>query len=364
MLWDILTLSDVGLGMGYIKDKWNSSSPHKVLLVMLLNEHHFRRILTKAYLFSFKGYRFVQQNKRKKKSTSIIERCREQIGITYDIGNDFYSAMLGESKLYSCAIWPFKEASLERAQQHKMDVIIEKLDILPTHSILDIGCGWGTLCHYIHDKTQAKVRGIALSKEQINGAKQAYPGLDFEYKDYREERGQYDRIVSVGMLEHVGIKNLPQFLTQLSSLLKPEGKALLHFLGPYDDIFMDKKRSYPTWGSILMPGAESPTVSEFIKILMEYGMFRILHVEDFALHYARTGQAWLKNLQQNRQEILENYSLDIIKAHEFAWYLGMAVMETGYSLVQILLENRSYGDDYDTAVDAISSRVERFTAAK
>ena len=356
--WEILTLSELGLGMGYVNDKWESPSPYHALLVLLLNEHRFRRVLMQGHRLDLGAFRKVRDIRRNTRNLNLVQHCREQIGLTYDIGNDFYRFMLGPSMAYSCAIWPHPDASLDEAQAYKFDLITEKLAIDAGHRVLDIGCGWGTLCAHIHERTGAKVRGIALSRNQIDGAKQRFPDLDFEYRDYREEQGCYDRIVSVGMMEHVGIANIPVFLDRLADLLAPGGRALVHYLGPYDNIFINERHEAPPdWGAVLMPSAESPTHAEFIRMVMGCGRLRILHSETFAIHYARTGKCWNENLARHRDEILEHYPLKVYRSHEYAWHLGSAAMETGYGLVQFVLEKQPYGAPYrDSAVDVVASR--------
>jgi len=358
LAWEIVTLSELGLGMGYVEDRWTSPSPYDALLVLLLNEHRFRRVLLGGHRLDPGAFRTVRDIRRKARNTGLIEHCREQIGLTYDIGNDFYRFMLGPTMAYSCAIWPTPDASLDEAQRYKFDLIIEKLGIERSHRVLDVGCGWGTLCAHVHERTGATVRGIALSHNQVDGARERFPDLDFEYKDYREERGRYDRIVSVGMMEHVGPANVPLFLDRIADLLEPGGRALIHYLGPYDNIFIDERHvPHPNWGAVLMPGAQSPTHAQFVRAVMGCARLRILHSETFALHYARTGKCWNENLARHRDEILERYPLSVYKSHEYAWHLGSAAMETGYGLVQFVLEKQRYGAPYrDSAVDVVATR--------
>lgn len=358
LAWEILTLSELGLGMGYVRGGWTSQSPYHVLLVLMLNESKLRSVIMRGYRLDPAAFRTVSRLRRNVCRSRLIEHCREQIGLTYDVGNDFYRWMLGPSMTYSCAIWPREDATLEEAQQYKMDIILDKLGIEPGHSVLDIGCGWGTLCAHIADRTGARVRGIGLSRNQIEGCRERFPHLDFAYLDYREETGRYDRIVSVGMVEHVGPENLPLYCDRLVELLVPGGRCLIHWVGPWNDILIDERRSrHPNWASVLMPGAESPTHSQLIAAAMNTGQLRLLHVETFGIHYARTGEHWLENLEAHREEILERYPLEVLKSHAYAWQLGRAALETGYGLVQMVLERRPYGAPvWTSAVDASAAR--------
>jgi len=351
LAWEVVTLSELGLGMGYVEHKWESESPYHAILVLLLNEKQMRRVMMKGYRWDLRALRMVAGLQEKIAHNDVIEHCREQIGLTYDTGNDFYEWMLGDSMTYSCAIWPHEDASLEEAQNHKFDVIIDKLDIRPEHRVLDIGCGWGTLCHRIRARTGADVRGIALSRKQISGCRERHPDIDFEYRDYREETGTYDRIVSVGMVEHVGPNQLPRFCEALVDLLAPGGLSLIHWVGPWDNILIDEhKTRHPNWASILMPNAESPTHSQLISAAMGTGHLRLLHTETFGIHYARTGEQWLANLARHREEILERYPEGVLRSHEYAWQLGRAALETGYCLVQMVFERAPYGSSLARSV--------------
>lgn len=356
--WEILTLSELGLGLAYVKGRWTSDSPYRVLLVLMLNERRLRRFLMRSYRFDTGALRLVLGNKRRTSRNHLVDHCRKEVARTYDTGNDFYRWMLGPSMTYSCAIWPHRDATLEEAQEHKMDVIVDKLDIRPDHRVLDIGCGWGTLCAHIAQRTGASVRGIALSRNQIRGCEESFPQLDFDYRDYREERGRYDRIVSVGMVEHVGPENLPTFCQSLVRLLEPGGRCLIHWVGPWNDILIDQDGTrHPNWASVLMPNAVSPTHSEFIIAAMATGGLRLLHTETFGIHYARTGTAWLDNLARHRDDILRRYPHEVLRSHEYAWHVGRAALETGYTLVQMVLEKRPYGSDYrQSAVDVSAAR--------
>ncbi len=348
LISEIITQGEFGIGMGYVKGKWDSPSVYHVMLVFMLNEHYFRK---KIQLFSKINFRsLLLQKQLEKRRQNSIENCRKEIGITYDIGNDFYKHMLGPSMCYTCAIWPHPEATLEEAQENKMKLITQKARIDKSHSVLDIGCGWGSLCSYIHDNTGAKVKGIALSHEQINYCKETYPHLDFEYCDYREFTGEYDRIVSAGMAEHVGTEYFGAFMKKVNAHLKPGGRFVLHTMIYHgNDVFMDGEKPL-NFSSVLMPNADSPTPALIVKHALRTGELRLLHYETFGIHYARTAHEWLANLQKNRDKILQRYSEKLYKSHEYSWHMGSAAMETGISLLQIVFEKNNYGSGFKEAI--------------
>ena len=348
LIWEIITQGEFGIGMGYVNGKWNSPSVYHVMLVFMLNEHYFRKKIRLFSKMDLKSLLLQKQIERRKQNT--IDNCRKEIGITYDIGNDFYKLMLGPSMCYTCAIWPNPEATLEEAQDNKMKLIMQKARIEKNHTVLDIGCGWGSLCGYIHKNTGARVKGIALSHEQINYCKETYPHLDFEYCDYREFTGQYDSIVSAGMAEHVGREYFGVFMKKVNAHLKPGGRFVLHTMIYHgNDVFMDSEKPL-NFSSVLMPNADSPTPSLIIKHAIRTGELRLLHYETFGIHYARTAHEWLANLQKNKEKILKKYPEKLYKSHKYSWYMGSAAMETGISLLQIVFEKNDYGSSLKEAI--------------
>ncbi len=337
---DILTEGELGLGQSYVERKWESESPYHVVLILCLNEHLFRRTIRR---FSA----LVPAGRRLKRLMSTLNDRREQrknVGLAYDVGNDFFEWMLDPSLTFTCAIWPHAEATLEEAQQHKQKLSLAKLRVEPEHSVLEAGCGWGHFAHFIHQQTGARVTGFALSREQIGYASEHYPDCQFEYADYRDMTGSYDRIISIGMVDHVGNENIEDCVGHLAGLLKPGGRMLIHGMMYNDGIFhLDgANRRYPTFSQVLMPGASAITHGGLVAAAMHNGL-RVVHSETFGIHYARTCRAWLDNLHRHREAILERYSERLYRAYCYAWAIGSASMETGTTLVQMVFEKKPHG---------------------
>ena len=362
--WEIITLSQLGLGMGYVMQTWESESPYHVLLVLMLNERQFRKVVMKGYRFDLRAFRTARTALSEIENSRRIEDCRRQIGLAYDVGNDFYRLMIGPTLVYSCGIWPRADATLDEAQLYKIDLIIDKLQIEPGHRVLDIGSGWGTLCHRVHERTGATVGGIALSHEQVNGAKERFPDLDFDYMDWREDTGRYDRIITVGMIEHVGLANLPAFMQRVADMLEPGGLALVHCLQPIENVLISERHeSHPSWGSVMLPGVESPTQSEVVLAAIGTGQLRLRHGENFGVHYARTFLSWLANMHRHREELLQIVSPEVYRSHEYAWYLSGA-MECGYNLMQMVFEKQPFGTPLEhCAVDPVLARAKALGSA-
>jgi cyclopropane-fatty-acyl-phospholipid synthase len=351
LVHEIVTQGEFALGMGYVNGKWDSPSLYHVVLVFMLNEERIGKFTRMLSAFDLKAKMLKSRFDRRMRNT--IENCRKEVGVTYGIGNDFYELMLGPSMNYSCAIWPRADASLEEAQEHKMGLVARKARISRGQSVLEIGCGWGTLSDYIHRSTGARVKGIALCREQIEYARQKYPHLDFEYRDYREIDGAYDSIVSVGMAEHVGRPYMDAFMSKVGSLLKLGGRFVLHTMIYHGvDLFMARgAEKHLNFSSVLMPNADAPTPSQIVKSALGTGALRLLHSETFGIHYTRTAQEWLKNLHRHREELLKRYPEKLYRSHEYSWHMGGAAMETGASLVQMVFEKKPFGSPIrDTVV--------------
>ena len=219
---------------------------------------------------------------------------------------------------YSCAYFKNSNDTLEQAQQNKLDHIITKLNIKPGQKILDIGCGWGGMTFEIAKQKNCEVVGISLSKNQIQYCKKKAKELNldnqvkFELVDYRELKGSFDRIVSVGMFEHVGIKFYKTFFRQVNNLLNRDGIALLHTIGSIDK----PQPGSPFITKYIFPGGVVPSYSQIIKPLEKTGLI-VSDVETLIRHYDKTLESWLKRFLGKRSEIKDLFSEKFVKCWEF-----------------------------------------------
>jgi cyclopropane-fatty-acyl-phospholipid synthase len=231
------------------------------------------------------------------------KQARANVHHHYDLSNDLYRMFLDEDMHYSCAYFEDDE-DLEMAQQRKLRHIAAKLDLRPGQRILDIGCGWGGMALYLARAADVEVLGVTLSTEQLNlaRARARERGLDnrvrFELMDYRHVQGEFDRIVSIGMFEHVGIANYDAFFRQVKSLLKPDGVALLHSIGR-----KTKPNSTSPWiRKYIFPGGYIPSMSEVLPSVERAGLW-MTDLEILRLHYAKTLRHWHERFQTNRARI-------------------------------------------------------------
>ncbi len=245
-------------------------------------------------------------------------RARRNVAHHYDIGNDLYSLFLDEDQQYSCAYFENDAQTLEEAQLAKRRHIAAKLFVEPGQSVLDIGCGWGGLGLYLARTAGANVTGVTLSQEQLAVANQraAEAGLSnharFELQDYRRVRGKFDRIVSVGMFEHVGVNYFKQFFEKIAASLNDDGIALLHTIGRTDG----PGATSPWVVKYIFPGGYIPGLSEIVPHIERAGLI-ILDIEVLRLHYAKTLQDWADRFQANREKAKTMYDERFCRMWEF-----------------------------------------------
>jgi cyclopropane-fatty-acyl-phospholipid synthase len=235
------------------------------------------------------------------------ENSRETIAFHYDVSNAFYRLWLDRQMIYSCAYFETPADSLEQAQCNKLDLICRKLDLQPGETLLDIGCGWGGLVIWAAQHYGVKAHGITLSSNQFELARERIAELALdnrvtvELRDYRDlprDTG-FDKISSVGMFEHVGLKNLPGYFAAALALLKPGGLFLNHGITSHEGGWQ-KSLATEFINTYVFPDGELDTIAN-IQLLMEQAGFEILDVEAMRPHYALTLRHWVQRLEANRE---------------------------------------------------------------
>ena len=233
-----------------------------------------------------------------------IWRSRENVAHHYDLPDRLYDLFLDGDKQYSCAYFMDQNDSLETAQTAKKRHLAAKLLLEPGQKVLDIGSGWGGLALYLAREGGGEVTGLTLSKSQLEVARQraAKARLDqkvkFHLRDYRQQEGQFDRIVSVGMFEHVGVKHYEQFFSSIRNLLKDDGVCLLHSIGR----MAGPGTTGPWMRKYIFPGGYSPSLSETLTAIEKSGLW-VTDIEILRLHYAQTLKHWRERFEKNRGEI-------------------------------------------------------------
>jgi cyclopropane-fatty-acyl-phospholipid synthase len=260
----------------------------------------------------------------------------------YNIGNDVFAAMLDSTMSYSCAYWPLA-ATLEEAQRHKLDMICRKLDLQPGERLLDIGSGWGGLAHFAAKNYGVEVFGVTVSEEQQKLASERCAGLPvtIELMDYRGLQGRFDKVVSVGMFEHVGPKNHALFFTIVERLLKDQGLFLLHTIGNY----RTTRNPDPWIDKYVFPNGRLPSAAEISSAIEKRFLIEDWH--NFGADYDRTLMAWWENFERSWPALKAKYGERFYRMWKY--YLMSCA---GYfrsrqgQLWQLVLSKRSRGAVY------------------
>jgi cyclopropane-fatty-acyl-phospholipid synthase len=275
---------------------------------------------------------------------------RDAIHFHYDVSNEFYALWLDRAMVYSCAYFETPDAGLDAAQQAKLEHICRKLSLKPEEKFLDIGCGWGALVIYAAQHYGVRAHGVTLSPQQLKVAQERIEqaGLTdrvhVELLDYRDLRGEsvYDKVASVGMFEHVGLKNLPTYFSTVHRLLKPRGLFLNHGI-THDSEGWERSVSTEFINRYVFPDGQLDTISN-IERVMERAKFEIADVEALRPHYAMTLRHWVAGLERNRSRALCHVNESTYRV----WRLYMAAcalqFESGeIGIYQVLANKREAG---------------------
>jgi cyclopropane-fatty-acyl-phospholipid synthase len=290
-----LTEGELGVGESYMDKWWDAEKTDEFIFRILnaqLDEKIRRKFSILLKLFSARLY-----NMQSKRRAYIVGEKH------YDLGNDLFQNMLDKRMNYSCAYW--KDAdNLDEAQENKLELICRKIYLEPGMHILDIGCGWGAFGKYVTEKYDVKVTGITVSKEQLTLANELCKGLpvDIRLMDYRQLNERYDRIVSVGMIEHVGYKNYRTFFEIANKCLKEDGLFLLHTIGTNTS-----ENSLGLWSEkYIFPNGMLPSIAQLGKAIENLFIMEDWH--SFGQDYDKTLMAWYHNFEMNWDKIKSQYS--------------------------------------------------------
>ncbi len=290
----------------------------KDFLMELLENLGRKEVTPTSLIFKkiFQAWRFVS-------NFNLPGKSRKNVEHHYDVGGEkgekLYDIFLDtKHRLYSCAYWKKDTKTLEDAQQNKIDHIIKKLDIKEGQKILEVGCGWGGMAFELAKQKNCEVTGVSLSKNQIKYCKEKAKELNlsnqvnFELADYREIKGKFDRIYSVGMFEHVGKKFYKIFFNSINKLLKEDGIFLLHTIGVVD------KPSAPNAfiSKYIFPGGVCPSFSQIIKPIEKTGLI-VADSETLIRHYDKTLESWLERFLAKKNLVKDLFDERFVKMWEF-----------------------------------------------
>ncbi len=289
----VLSHGSMGLGEAYIDGWWDCDR---------LDEF-FHKILSGGLDEKVRDWKVVIQHLR----ASLLNLQRKsrafRIGeLHYDIGNELYKSMLDKRLTYTCAYWKDVK-TLDQAQEAKFDLVAGKIGLKEGMKVLDIGCGWGSLARYAAEKYGAEVVGITVSKEQVRLGMELCSGLPVEIRlqDYRDVDEKFDRIVSLGMIEHVGQKNYRTMMKMVHRCLKDDGLFLLHTIGGNKSV----KETDPWINKYIFPNGMIPSIKQLAKSFE--GLFVMENWQNYGTDYDKTLMAWFENFDRNWDNIKHVY---------------------------------------------------------
>lgn len=295
------------LGETYIKGQWDAGKDGLRNLLEVLRSNFATRQV--GYLLAPLKVALQQWNR--------VARSYSNVASHYDAPEEVFRLFLDAEMFYSCAYFPDETMTIDAAQQAKASHIARKLLIRPGDHVLDIGCGWGSMAFHLAKHFDCEVTGITLSREQLAAAQreQQRRGVDnvrFELADYREHEGEYDRVVSIGMFEHVGRPYHRTYFERVKKLLKPDGVALIHTIGRSGPPGITN----PWIRKHVFPGGSTPSLSELAQAV-ESQRFLLADIEIWRLHYARTLNQWHARFQQHREQVRNIMDEEFCRMWEF-----------------------------------------------
>ncbi|WP_423204281.1 cyclopropane-fatty-acyl-phospholipid synthase [Pseudomonas kribbensis] len=330
----------IGAGEAFIHGYWSSPDLTAVVRVFVSNLEVLDGMeggLAKIGRPLVRGLHWLNRNTRK--------GSQKNIAAHYDLGNDLFEQFLDPTMMYSAAQFLSPDDSLEQAQLNKLERICQKLALEPDDHLLEIGTGWGSMALYAAQHYGCKVTTTTLSKEQYAFTARRIESLGLQdrvtllLKDYRDLTGQYDKLVSIEMIEAVGHRFLPTYFKQCAHLLKSNGLMLLQAITIRDQRYEQAKRGVDFIQRYIFPGGALPCVQKMLEIVSRDTDMNLLHMEDFGLHYARTLRLWHENFRHAHGRLSElGYDDYFLRLWEFyLCYCEGGFLERTIGTAQLLL---------------------------
>ncbi|MCK0164110.1 cyclopropane-fatty-acyl-phospholipid synthase family protein [Marinobacter sp. S6332] len=326
---DLLTGGSVGAAEAYVAGDW--SSPDLVALLRFFTRNidrmnEFEDKFSWVTKPALKGLHWLNRNTK--------DGSRKNISAHYDLGNDLFETFLDPTMMYSSAIYPSDDSTLEEAAVHKLDTICKKLDLQPSDRVIEIGTGWGGFAIHAAKHYGCHVTTTTISKEQLELAQERVRSEGLEDKitllfdDYRDLAGQFDKLVSIEMIEAVGPQFLDSYFSQINALLKPDGIALVQAINMPEQRYQRALKNVDFIQRFIFPGSFIPSFGAILESVRNESNMVLTHSEDTGFHYARTLRHWCDRFMANR-ETLESMGYD--QAFRKLWHFYFAYCEAGFS---------------------------------
>lgn len=347
----VLSEGSLGLAESYIDEDWDCKKLDEFIYKILKNKVDEKAAAHLSLLTKLKigGVRLLDRLPNRIFNRQTISKSRRVGEQHYDVGNELYELMLDSRMQYSCGYWKESVKTLEKAQESKLDLICRKLELKKGMRVLDIGCGFGSFLKYAAEKHGINGIGVTISKEQARYGQKSCKNLPIEIRDqdYRKINERFDRIVSVGMFEHVGRKNYRQFMQKSFDCLEDRGLFLLHTIGKNNsrfsaDAFIAK---------YIFPGGELPSLAQITRAAEE--IFVIKDVHNFAESYDKTLMAWNRNFQDKWNQISKSDGGEYDNRFKRMWEYYLQSCAGSFragnlQLWQIVLSKPGFNVDYES----------------
>lgn len=321
----VLFEGSAGAGKSYMQGEWYTSDLKKLLEIFMLNTVVFSKIDG----FIPKTLSYFRNLERKFINNTLI-KAKKNIVAHYDLGNEFFQLILDPTMMYSCALYDQEHATLEEASKNKLSTIAKLLQLKPDDHVLEIGTGWGGLAIFMAQNYGCKVTTTTISDKQYVFVKNKIHELGLASKikilnlDYRLISGEYDKIVSVEMIEAVGYKYFDTFFKRCNACLRPGGLFLLQAIVINDQSYQRYKDENDFIKKYIFPGGCLPSVARIAKSIESHTDFQLIHFNDIGKNYVKTLMAWLDNFNSNRDKIKQlGFRDDFIRLWEF-YFLSCA----------------------------------------
>lgn len=326
---DLLTGGSVGAAEAYVAGDW--SSPDLVALLRFFTRNidrmnEFEDTFSWVTKPALKGLHWLNRNTK--------DGSRKNISAHYDLGNDLFETFLDPTMMYSSAIYPNEDSTLDEAALHKLDTICKKLDLQPSDRVVEIGTGWGGFAIHAAKHYGCHVTTTTISKEQLELAQERVRSEGLEdritllFDDYRDLAGQFDKLVSIEMIEAVGPQFLDSYFSQINALLKPDGIALVQAINMPEQRYQRALKNVDFIQRFIFPGSFIPSFGAILESVRNESNMVLTHSEDTGFHYARTLRDWCDRFMANH-ETLESMGYD--QAFRKLWHFYFAYCEAGFS---------------------------------
>jgi cyclopropane-fatty-acyl-phospholipid synthase len=338
----ILTEADIGIGESYMDSWWECDRIDTFIEKLLRADlekiiKNNKRILRDLILTNL----FNLQSKKRSKTVGEVH---------YDVGNDLYEKMLGKTMSYTCAYWDgLKDdpKNLDKAQIQKLDLICRKMELKKGMRILDLGCGWANFSEYAARKYGVSVVGITISKEQVKLGRERCKGLpvDIRLQDYRDlkDEEKFDRVISIGIAEHIGRQNLKGFMKVAYENLKDDGLFMIHTIGWKETRTLSGGANGGWLGKYIFPGGDVPSVEQLT--VAANGIFQLEDWHNFGTDYAKTLRAWDHNFVKSWDSIKSDYDERFYRMWRFYLMLCAGLFDSHSGrLWHVVLSKNRVGD--------------------